>query len=191
MRFGEVHNMMRVRRATCGAAALAALAGLLSGCMSSDSCGRPGLMSRLGCRSRTTGSVCSGSMGMTASPVSSGAFVGEPVGSDFPIGGSGPGCCDGPSLGPSGFPGEGMYSGMHQGFNGSSLIPPGAVMGEPMTLPPGAKLPPGAVPMPGGSFAPSNVLPAPTPEPGPMQLTPVPKGYAEPTPATPSSRKRS
>jgi hypothetical protein len=177
--------MMRFRRATGAALALAALAGLLSGCMSSDPCGRPSLMSRLGCRPR----LFDGNGHATA--VSSGALT-----SDLPITGGGTGCCDGPILPPSGVPGEGLYPGISGGFNGSGL-PPGAVLGEPINLPPGASLPPGAVPMPGGSFPPSggsfpppNMLPAPTPEPGPMQLAPVPKSYAEPTPATPSSRKR-
>jgi hypothetical protein len=189
--------MMQVRRAIRGAAAWAALAGLgmLSGCMSADPCGRPSLMSRLGCRPRCTDTACSGSMGVSAMPVSSGAIT-----SELPFSPGGPGCCaGGPELPPSGDP---LFSGpAYNGASNNPFPPPNATWGSPITLPPGASLPSGAVPYPGGNAVPypggnaipappRGTLPTPTPEPGPMRLTPVPNGsFAQPTPANPSSRK--
>ena len=97
--------MKRVRLAACGAMAWAALAGLLSGCMSSDPCGRPGLLGRIGCRHRCCEMTYSGPMAAPAMPVSMG-----PVMSRAPFTGV-PDCCDGGALPPSAVPGESLYSG--------------------------------------------------------------------------------
>lgn len=182
--------MKRVRLASCGA--MAALTALLSGCMSSDPCGRPSFFSRFGCRPRCCSEMTYQAPTMTpvsAAPLMSGIpFTGVP---------SMPSCCNGGDLPPSAMPGESWYSGPiltspgpmldggHDAFPGP-LLGPGK-MGAPIMMPHN-----GSPPMQGGPVPPPQMLPAPLPDSGGvLPLTPVPNGgFAQPTPANPSSRRR-
>jgi hypothetical protein len=135
--------MKRVRQATCGALAWATVAGLglLSGCSSMDPCCRPGLFDRLGCRSRTMG---------TMGPIYEAPTSGVPFTGEFPMGMSD--CCNG-GMPPSAMPGESLYSGPILGddyFHGPSL-PPSGKMGAPFMPPSGP-----FQPMPGSPYAPSS-----------------------------------
>jgi hypothetical protein len=158
--------MTRLRLASW--AALACL-GLVAGCQSPNTCCddnrgcglfQGGLMSRL--RQRCTRGETVVGAPLEGVPVSNGFPIG-----DATLGGGCPSCAG----------------------NGHALpsapimdVPPGAT-----PIPPGPGLPPGATPAP-----PPGMLPAPAPVNGQMPLTPVPNGagngYAQPSPATPSSR---
>jgi hypothetical protein len=168
--------MTRLRLASW--AALAGL-GLVAGCQSPDPCSsgcglfNGGLMSRLGMRPR----CCEG----------------VPVSSGFPVADAGlGGTCPCPSNGgpalPSSdisFPTEGFPG---PAFPGANNLPPGAT-----NVPPGTtNVPPGATNVPPAAIngTPGGILPVPTPVPGQPPLAPVPSGngFAQPSPATPSSR---
>ena len=179
--------MKRVRLATCGALAWAALAGLglVSGCQSMDPCGcRPSLLSRFGCCRGRSDVIYQGTPAM---PVSTAPLMGDvPFTGELPF--TSPGCCDGSALPPSAMPGESLYSGPILGgedFHGP-MLPPSGRMGAPIMMPNGP-LPPGGP----GNGPPPATLPSPLPESNQFQLTPVPNGggYAQPIPARPSSRK--
>lgn len=180
--------MRRLRQAAW--AALLAGLGLLSGCQSCDPCtgGRPSLMSRLGFRPRSQ-VVYEGPIGTA---VSSGAHIGGgyPITSGLPISSFGGGdCCEGTGLG--GLPPSPFYSGGSEITGGPILDAPFHSNGGgiPLHSNAGPILQPrnGVPAMPPAM----NTLPPPTVIPGEPRLAPVPGGgLAQPTPATPSSRRR-
>jgi hypothetical protein len=162
--------MIRLRLASW--AALAGL-GLVAGCQSPSTCCNPcntgcglfqgGLINRMRPRCDT---CCPG-------PALGSPVEGVPVSNGFPVGeGGAPGC-------PT--------------FNGGGPpLPTGDVPfapGVPVIPEHGPGLPPGATPLPPPGSVPSGALPLPAPLSGQPPLQPVPNGtYAQPTPATPSSR---